>query len=93
MTFVWRGTQNTLKVVLEGTLPNREMERPLVHLPKTDLWYHTERLPIDSRFTYDFVVTEEVGGKLQTQERLDPLNPRSFNDGSVGEFLLAPPQL
>src|SRR5690242_4407774 len=44
MTFVWRGDENTRKVVLEGTLPRQEMERLLTHLPHTDLWYRTERL-------------------------------------------------
>ena len=80
----------------------------LTHLENTDLWYRTERIPDDARFTYSFEVNRplkmprrgDLAGAMKVMEqcppRLDPLNPRDVTlQGmlfSIVELPNAPPQ-
>src|SRR5215468_9972561 len=57
VTFVWRGDGEAKRVDMMGWLPTGDdFWKPLTRLLDTDLWYRTERLPSDARFTYRFVV-------------------------------------
>jgi enterochelin esterase-like enzyme len=88
VTFVWRGNDKTRRVGLSGGLPTVDGESWLANLPDTDLWYRTERIPNDARFTYAFHVNRplkmpangDLAGIMKVMEhcpsRLDPFNPR-----------------
>jgi enterochelin esterase-like enzyme len=88
VTFLWRGNDKTRRVSLNGGLPTVDGDKWLTHLLDTDLWYRTERIPTDARFTYSFQVNRpiklprdgDVAGIVKMMEhcpeRLDPLNPR-----------------
>jgi enterochelin esterase family protein len=60
VTFIWRGDDQTRRVRLYGGWPAPE-PKLLVQLHQTDLWYRTERHPIDARFGYDFQVNGPAG--------------------------------
>jgi enterochelin esterase-like enzyme len=72
VTFIQRGGDNIGSILLNGGLPRPDSSWPLVRLPNTDLWYHTERLPADARFTYAFTVLNVSGTSSYTHE--DSLN-------------------
>lgn len=93
-TFVWRGSSQTVSVVLQGGPPGPEGKKGLQHLPGTDVWFWTEQLPMDSRFGYSFVVSEQLVGasSAASREETDPLNPTTFEGDSVAELPLAPTQ-
>jgi enterochelin esterase family protein len=89
VTFLWRGNDKTRRVSVTGGLPTVDGEKWLTHLADTDVWYRTEKIPNDARFTYGFVVNRPV--KLppsndpaalakyleQCPGRTDPLNPNT----------------
>jgi enterochelin esterase family protein len=88
VTFVWRGNDQTRRVFLAGGLPTVDGDKWLTRLADTDLWYRTERIPNDARFTYSFLVNRplklprngDIAGLMKLMEhcpgRLDPFNPR-----------------
>jgi enterochelin esterase family protein len=108
VTFLWRGDDKTRRVSLEGGLPTVDNNKWLTRLMDTDLWYRTERMPNDARFTYSFQINRplkmpqsgDLAGVLKVMEhcplRLDPLNPRDVTQQgmlfSMMELPDAPPQ-
>jgi enterochelin esterase-like enzyme len=89
VTFLWRGNDTTRRVSLIGGLPTPDGEHWLTRLATTDLWYRTEKLPNDARFTYYFLINRPINlprsGDLvalakfmeHCPARPDALNPRS----------------
>ena len=104
VSYVWRGDSQTQRVDMTGGLPaGDEFTKPLARLLDTDLWYRTERLPNDARFTYTFAVNfvkptpgdKEAAQKFMAQLRRDPFNPRPFPfppNSTIVELPAAPPQ-
>src|SRR5262245_26518862 len=104
VSYLWRVDSETRRVDVMGGLPTSdEISKPLKQLPGTDLWYLTERLPNDARFTYIFLVNpvkplpgeKDAMQKLLKQLRRDPLNPRAFvspPSSTIVELPAAPPQ-
>jgi len=104
VTYVWRGDGETRRVDMTGGLPTGDdFTKPLARLLDTDLWYRTERLPNDARFTYSFFLNldkprpgdKDAMQKLFTQLRRDPFNPRTFvspPNSAIVELPAAPPQ-
>ncbi|MGH9940065.1 MAG: alpha/beta hydrolase-fold protein, partial [Blastocatellia bacterium] len=104
VTYAWRGDSEAKRVDMLGGLPaGDDFTKPLARLLDTDLWYRTERLPNDARFTYTFAVnfTKPAPGdkdatmKLLAQLRRDPFNPRAFAyppNSTIVELPAAPPQ-
>jgi enterochelin esterase family protein len=89
VTYVWRGDQQTALVRLFGGLPSY-IPKDLKRLPQTDLWYWTERVPIDARYGYGFLVNPRAG--VRASLRPDPLGRRVYAERSVVELPAAPPQ-
>jgi enterochelin esterase-like enzyme len=104
VTYVWRGDQEVKSVGMMGGIPaSDEGMKQLARLLDTDLWYRTERLPNDARFTYSFVVNfvkpdpgdKDAIRKFVGQFRPDPFNPRKFPNppgSTIVELPAAPPQ-
>jgi enterochelin esterase family protein len=69
VTFLWRGNDKTRRVSLTGGLPTVDGDKWLTHLADTDVWYRTEKIPSDARFTYHFVINRPV--------KLPPSNDRA----------------
>lgn len=93
VTYVWRSAKQDEKVSVVGGLPY-DKPKLLSRLPDTDLWYLTERMPSDSRCTYAFRVEGFLSGSHEhfSATAPDPLNPRSFAQGSYFELPNAPAQ-
>lgn len=98
VTFLWRDDQATERVEVRGG-PFDSSRTPFDRIPGSDVWYHSERLPRDSRYVYSLIVTKRVPGLAKNGAAetvavetypLDPLNPRVFNAGSVLELPDAP---
>jgi len=104
VSYVWRGDSEAKRVDVIGGLPSSdEFAKPLARLFDTDLWYRTERLPNDARFTYIFVVNrvkpapgdKDAMQKFIAQLRRDPFNSRTFPsppNSTIAELPAAPPQ-
>ncbi len=100
VTYLYLGDENTEKVtVFEGTHGSTGglgMERFL----RTPLFFATELVPRDARFTYQFVVTEarlvgpdgSIRASYELPVRIDPLNPEVFDGRSALAMPSAPPQ-
>src|SRR5262249_17728624 len=54
VTFLWRGGNETRRVFLIGGVPGGD--ETLDRLEGTDVWYLTERIPVQARFGYMFLV-------------------------------------
>jgi enterochelin esterase family protein len=84
VTFLWRGKPTTRRVAVIGGRPVTDWEAPLEKLPGTEIWYRTELLPSDARFTYSMIIDglAEQPDKIEEILNLkdfsapDPLNPR-----------------
>ncbi len=105
ITFVFRGDEKTEHVVLHseilrGMWWDRWSEALLHHLPNTDLFYRTYRLPTDMRFVYWLSPNRpltHIRYEMDDDDflRLDPLNPHVFVEDfnrSYVEMPAAPPQ-
>lgn len=104
VSFIWRGDSEARRVDMFGGLPSGdEFFKPLTRLSDTELWYRTERLPNDARFTYTFLVNyvkpalsdKNTMMKILSQMRRDSFNPRQFPNppkAAVVELPAAPPQ-
>ncbi len=100
VTFLWRGTGKETSVRVRGGLATKERSKPLTRLRDTDVWYRSERLPSDARFTYEFHLTTAVEvpptGKQKAEvlsvqsTSADPLNPISVDGKSVARLPEAP---
>lgn len=87
VTYLWRGDAETKRVSMIGGAPVGDvLSKFLTRLGETDVWYRTEKLPNDSRFTYVFMLNPEkltlgdkdLEAKVLKMSRRDSLNPRSF---------------
>ncbi len=104
VSYIWRGDDQARRVDVRGGLPTGdEFWKPLARLMDTDLWYRTERLPNDARFTYTFLVNlvkpapgdKDPMVKILKHLRRDPFNPRLFLSppgSAIVELPAAPPQ-
>lgn len=91
VTFLWRAQGETRNVVvvsfLTGALNSwRYHKNQLAHLPGTDLWYRSYRVPNDTRTTYQLspndalIESEDIedwGARTATFQN-DPLNAHHF---------------
>ena len=99
VTFLWRDDGNTRRVEVRGG-PYESSREPFRRLPGTDIWYHGDLLPRDSRFVYGLIVEKLVslpgaaGGAAEQAVAVtypaDPLNARLFNGGPLLELPDAP---
>lgn len=98
VTFLWRGDAALERVEVRGG-PYASSREPFARIADTDIWYRSERLPKDARYVYGLIVTRTVekrddrGLVKRVREEtypLDPLNPRTFNEGPVIELSDAP---
>lgn len=87
ITFLWRGDANTREVsVGSGDIPTPDPDKwTFKQLGTSNVWFKTDRVPKDARFTYLLQVND---GTLQ----VDPLNRHEFGGRSVVELPNAPPQ-
>lgn len=87
ITFLWRGDSTTSEVSIgSGDIPTPNPRKwTFRRLGTTNVWFKTDRVPKDARFTYLMRVN---GGPLQP----DPLNDRRFGSRSVAESPDAAPQ-
>lgn len=98
VTFLWRDDSRTEHIEVRGG-PFENSRTPFDRLPGTDVWYHSEKLKRDARYVYSLIVDRWVDRKrsdggadrvLAATYPLDPLNPLTFNAGSVLELPDAP---
>lgn len=91
VTFLWRDRSENPCILLQGGPPS-PAEKRLTHLPNTDLWFRTELIPEDARFTYGFEIRTNQSASEEPQVVADPLNSRSFDGRSFVELPKAPVQ-
>lgn len=101
ITFLWRGDEHTKRMNVQGGPATGDFAPKMTRLADTDLWYRTDRIPNDSRFTYFFQVNRPLRFPPHA-ERLpplspphaDPLNPHKLSgpERSLVELPEAPPQ-
>lgn len=108
-TFLWRGDSTTQNVLVLGPSQSRPIaDYRMDHIPDTDVWHLTLKLPAGARFAYTLSVNDPLvsEGPRATErsatQQADPLNPKkSWNYApgagiheysSVVELPGAPPQ-
>src|SRR5262249_42237838 len=60
VTFAWRGDGQTRRMNVQGGPASGDWANWMKRLGKTDLWYRTDRIPNDSRFSYSFQVNRPL---------------------------------
>ena len=83
VTFLWQGSSELVSVALVSlmTKPGNFL---MTHMPGTDIWYVTLRLPSDLRSTYQFfpndllVLPDKDAGSSENYYLPDPYNPNTF---------------
>ncbi len=101
VTFLWRGRGGETRVRLQGGRPAKGRLKALKRLGDSDLWYRTEGLPREARFTYGFHVEKKVsvpafgkeaaGAMLVVSTSTDPFNRKTVDGLSLLEAAGAPP--
>jgi enterochelin esterase family protein len=85
VTMLWRGREETRNVFVFRV---GDVNKPMVRLLDTDLWYKTFRLQMGARFIYQLATNlpdpKEWGGvtRFANDVRNDPLNPLQFVERS-----------
>jgi enterochelin esterase family protein len=102
ITFLWRGSNDTIRVTMLGGLPGANLLKPMKRLAGTDLWYLTEVHSLEARFQYAFQINGPEALRMEmtaitkaledNPPRKDPLNPRTCAWGSYVELPHAPAQ-
>jgi enterochelin esterase family protein len=102
VTFLWRGSDKTVRVSLFGGLPSANLAKPLKRLGETDVWYLTETHSTQARFQYVFQINGpemlpmQWGALMkeiqQNPPRPDPLNMQVYAGWSYLELPDAPTQ-
>lgn len=99
VTFLYLGDEHTGAMEVFGSVRAGTGGTRMQRFLRTPLFFATETIPKDSRFSYGFIKTERrlLGPKenIEVSEELDvadPLNPAAFNGISVLELPEAPPQ-
>ena len=83
VTFLWQASGELLSVALVS-LMTKPTTYDMTHLPDTDLWYVTLRLPSDLRATYQFfpegrsASAQDANVSPWAAYRPDPFNPNVF---------------
>ena len=103
MTFVWRGTAATRRVVIaDGVAAGAGGVDPansqMIRLADTDVWYRSYEVRTDARFTYKLSENDSmqsfVNPNRVSRSVVDPLNPRVYPTGhSYLELGGAPAQI
>jgi len=91
VTFLWRGSPGISSVLLQGGPPTQG-QKWLTQLTDTDLWFRTDPVPQDARFTYGYEVRTNQNVPREVDAVPDPLNNRRFDGRSFVELPSAPPQ-
>jgi enterochelin esterase-like enzyme len=108
-TFLWRGDATTQNVVVLGPSQSRPITDYLMdHIPDTDVWRLTLKLPAGARFAYTLSINDPLvlegprAAERAATQQADPLNPKkSWNYApgagvheysSMAELPGAPPQ-
>ena len=74
VTFLWRGTKTTTKVILRISVDGTgQDEHEMVRLLDTNIWYNSMQLRNDYRGAYKFIVHQD-----EIMETHDPLNSKTF---------------
>jgi len=92
VTFLLRAGSEISSVLLQGGPPTPP-QKWLTRLADTDLWFRTDPIPQDARFTYGYEVRTNQNTPLEVDAVADALNKRSFDGRSFVELPAAPPQL
>lgn len=99
VTFLYLGDEHTEAVEVFGSTHSGVGGTHLQRFLRTPLFFGTETIPKDSRFSYGFIKTERrlLGpkGNIEVSDELDvadPLNPNGFNGFSAMALPDAPPQ-
>lgn len=109
VTFLWRGDSTTQNVMLFGVFHLRPSTDDLLeHIPNTDVWHLTLKLPAGARFAYTLSVNDPVvpngprAAERAATQQADPFNPKKSWDyapgasrheySSMAELPGAPPQ-
>ena len=91
VSFLWRGGSDVSSVLLQGGPPTQP-QKWLSRLPNTDLWFRTDPIPQDARFTYGYEVRTNQTIPAEVETVPDTLNNRLFDGRSFVELPAAPPQ-
>lgn len=98
VTFIWRELGGESSVDLSRVVPSGDGPRPLEQLGDTGIWFRSERIPADARFTYEFLVMKAIPLSMaddtdQSAEllrvfstRRDPFNRSQVDDRSAVEM-------
>lgn len=93
VSFLWRGDASTRSVRLFWPVRQGDQER-FAHIPGTDVWHYSVRLPTGTRLAYQLApdVPQLKGAGRQAQRRAilarvqaDPLNPRRWSAGTPAQ--------
>jgi enterochelin esterase-like enzyme len=99
VTFVWRAGEATRNVVVVCQLNDLDAdENQMHHLPGTDVWFKSYRVPFDVRQTYWFAPNDSLvswdaetnWAKRSATWQADPFNPRAAPETPPGSLLLLP---
>ena len=96
VTFIWRAADETQNVAVVSNLSGQlGASEVMTHMPATDLWYKTYKLPNDTRETYQFAVAgNNVTDPFNRRRHVFPSDPEIGLTGwesSVLELPAAPP--
>ncbi len=91
VTFLWRGGSEISSVLLQDG-PPAQGQKWLARLADADLWFRTDPVPQDARFTYGYEVRTNHNILSQVDSVPDPLNNHLFAGRSFIELPAAPPQ-
>jgi enterochelin esterase-like enzyme len=97
LTFLWRGRAETKNVVVSSELGLDPVKNQMTHVPDTDIWYKSYRVPNNIRLTYELSPNDSLlpwNKRPETEHyEADPLNPRKLPGfGSAVELPAAPLQ-
>jgi len=83
VTFLWRGDLSTQNVMVLGSFLTRPLTDYLMdHIPNTDVWHLTLKLPAGARFAYTLSVNDPVvsegprAAERAATQQADPFNPK-----------------
>jgi enterochelin esterase-like enzyme len=84
VTFLWRALSETRNVSIIGTFMKAPLAEAMQHVPGTDVWYRSFRVPAGARFSYFLSANSPLvfDGPDAAQQfatlQADPLNPRRW---------------
>jgi enterochelin esterase-like enzyme len=91
VTFLWRGGSEISSVLLQGG-PPVQSQKWLTRMADTDLWFRTDPIPQDARFTYGYEVRTIQNIPIEVEAVPDVLNDHQFDGRSFIELPAAPAQ-